>query len=44
LRPLRDHITGASPLITDDRPLGPEITRLVTVLRHTEPQSGDRLR
>lgn len=40
---LRDHIAGAVPLITDDRPLGPEITRLATTLRHHEPRSGDSL-
>lgn len=44
LRWLGDQIAHAVPLITDDRPLGPEITRLATLLRRREPQSGDKLR
>ncbi|MGH3823246.1 MAG: aromatic amino acid lyase [Pseudonocardiaceae bacterium] len=43
LRWLRDWIAHAVPLITDDRPLGPEIASLTTALRSREPQSGDRL-
>lgn len=43
LRWLRDQIAHTVPPITDDRPLGPEITRLITMLRRRAPQSGDRL-
>ncbi|HWR48669.1 MAG TPA: aromatic amino acid lyase [Pseudonocardiaceae bacterium] len=40
LRWLRDEVARVVPLITADRPLGGEIGRLATALRHSD--SGDR--
>lgn len=39
LRRLREDVAAAVPLITADRPLGGEIGRLATALRHSDPSS-----